>query len=55
MALVRLLILLGLLLTSMGQGAPIGVLTLRFLNVGQGDAVLITPSEGQSVLTESKL
>lgn len=32
------------------QAAPKGVLTIRFLNVGQGDAVLITAPEGQSLL-----
>ena len=32
------------------QAAPGGVLTLRFLDVGQGDAVLITSPEGKSVL-----
>ena len=32
------------------QVAPAGVLTLRFLDVGQGDAVLITSPEGKSVL-----
>ncbi|GGM54345.1 hypothetical protein GCM10008956_32800 [Deinococcus arenae] len=43
-----------LLLLSVGvaaaQRAPAGVLTLRFLDVGQGDAVLITSPEGKSVL-----
>lgn len=33
------------------QAAPRGVLTLRFLDVGQGDAVLITAPEGQSGVT----
>jgi len=32
------------------QAAPPGVLTIRFLDVGQGDAVLITSPEGKSVL-----
>lgn len=32
------------------QAAPPGVLTIRFLDVGQGDAVLITAPEGQSLL-----
>ena len=32
------------------QAAPRGVLTIRFLDVGQGDAVLITAPEGQSLL-----
>ena len=32
------------------QAAPKGVLTIRFLDVGQGDAVLITASEGQSLM-----
>lgn len=32
------------------QAAPTGVLTLRFLDVGQGDAVLITSPEGKSLL-----
>lgn len=45
---------LALLLLSVGvaaaQRAPAGVLTLRFLDVGQGDAVLITSPEGKSVL-----
>ncbi|MFB9992673.1 ComEC/Rec2 family competence protein, partial [Deinococcus oregonensis] len=32
------------------QSAQPGVLTIRFLDVGQGDAVLITSPEGKSVL-----
>lgn len=32
------------------QSAQTGVLTIRFLNVGQGDAVLVTAPEGQSLL-----
>lgn len=32
------------------QAAPPGVLTIRFLDVGQGDAVLITSPEGKSIL-----
>lgn len=32
------------------QAAPKGVLTIRFLDVGQGDAVLITAPEGQSLM-----
>ena len=32
------------------QATPQGVLTIRFLDVGQGDAVLITSPEGQSLL-----
>lgn len=32
------------------QAAPPGVLTIRFLDVGQGDAVLITSPEGKSAL-----
>jgi len=32
------------------QRAPAGVLTIRFLDVGQGDAILITSPEGKSVL-----
>lgn len=49
-------LLTGLLLASLGgasaavQSAPQGVLTIRFLDVGQGDAVLITAPEGQSLL-----
>lgn len=35
---------------AVAQAAPKGVLTIRFLNVGQGDAVLITAPEGQSLL-----
>ncbi|TDE85068.1 MBL fold metallo-hydrolase [Deinococcus sp. S9] len=35
---------------SGAQAAPTGVLTIRFLDVGQGDAVLITSPEGKSVL-----
>ncbi|WP_233554413.1 excalibur calcium-binding domain-containing protein [Deinococcus cavernae] len=34
------------------QAAPAGVLTIRFLDVGQGDAVLITSPEGKSVLVD---
>ncbi|WP_423777508.1 hypothetical protein [Deinococcus wulumuqiensis] len=32
------------------QAAPKGVSTIRFLDVGQGDAVLITAPEGQSLM-----
>ena len=32
------------------QAAPKGVLTIRFLDVGQGDAMLITAPEGQSLM-----
>ena len=32
------------------QAAPAGVLTIRFLDVGQGDAVLITSPEGKSLM-----
>ncbi|GGO38135.1 excalibur calcium-binding domain-containing protein [Deinococcus humi] len=35
---------------TVAQPAPAGVLTIRFLDVGQGDAVLITAPEGQSLL-----
>ena len=46
--------ILALLLCSISladaQAAPKGVLTIRFLDVGQGDAVLITAPEGQSLL-----
>lgn len=47
----RLLFLVPLLLgLAAAQPAPSGVLTIRFLDVGQGDAVLITSPEGKSVL-----
>lgn len=48
----RVLLALGLLTFSSphAQVAPAGVLTIRFLDVGQGDAVLITSPEGKSVL-----
>ena len=36
--------------SSLAQPALPGVLTIRFLDVGQGDAVLITAPEGQSLL-----
>ncbi len=43
-----------MLLLSFGlaaaQAAPSGVLTIRFLDVGQGDAILITSPEGKSVV-----
>lgn len=44
--------LLAALLTgaALAQPAVPGVLTLRFLDVGQGDALLITAPEGQSIL-----
>ena len=57
----RWLACLPLLLTAApAQVAPTGVLTLRFLDVGQGDAVLMTSPEGQSVVydggrTESRM
>lgn len=35
---------------AVAQSAQPGVLTIRFLDVGQGDAVLITAPEGQSIL-----
>lgn len=45
----RLLVLAALSLgTAVGQGAS--TLTIRFLDVGQGDAVLITSPEGKSIL-----
>ena len=34
------------------QAAPAGVLTLRYLDVGQGDAVLITAPTGQTMLVD---
>lgn len=43
------LALLGLGMAG-SQAAPPGVLTIRFLDVGQGDAVLITSPEGRSLL-----
>ncbi|CAM3197179.1 Metal-dependent hydrolase, beta-lactamase superfamily II [Deinococcus saxicola] len=48
----RCLLLLAALLGggALAQTAPPGVLTIRFLDVGQGDAVLITAPEGQSLL-----
>ena len=36
--------------TVQAQAAFPGALTIRFLDVGQGDAVLITSPEGKSVL-----
>ncbi|MBZ9753495.1 excalibur calcium-binding domain-containing protein [Deinococcus sp. HMF7604] len=36
--------------TASAQATPPGALTLRFLDVGQGDAVLITSPEGKSLL-----
>lgn len=52
-----------LLLTLSGAGAQPalpGVLTIRFLDVGQGDAVLITSPDGKSLMydggrTESRM
>lgn len=32
------------------QAAPSGLLTIRFLDVGQGNAVLITSPEGGNIL-----
>ena len=47
----RLAVLAALCLgVASAQAAPCGVLTIRFLDVGQGDAVLITSPEGKSVL-----
>ncbi|MDV6376391.1 excalibur calcium-binding domain-containing protein [Deinococcus arenicola] len=47
----RVLMLAALLAgTAVAQSALPGVLTIRFLDVGQGDAVLITAPEGQSLL-----
>ena len=48
----RRLLLLAALLGggTLAQTALHGVLTIRFLDVGQGDAVLITAPEGQSLL-----
>ncbi|GGL88207.1 hypothetical protein GCM10010840_27820 [Deinococcus aerolatus] len=48
----RRLLLLATLLGggALAQNALPGVLTIRFLDVGQGDAVLITAPEGQSLL-----
>ncbi|GGL88148.1 hypothetical protein GCM10010840_27750 [Deinococcus aerolatus] len=48
----RRLLLLAALLSggALAQTALPGVLTIRFLDVGQGDAVLITAPEGQSLL-----
>lgn len=34
------------------QAAPAGVLTIRFLDVGQGDSILITSPEGKSVIID---
>lgn len=36
--------------SAQAQAAPRGVLTIRFLDVGQGDAVLITAPTGQTLL-----
>lgn len=48
--------LIPLLMLTLGfvsaQAAPSGVLTIRFLDVGQGDAVLITSPEGKSVVVD---
>jgi len=47
----RLLTLAALTLgMAAAQAAPTGVLTIRFMDVGQGDAVLITSPEGKSLL-----
>lgn len=45
---------------AIAQPAPAGVLTIRFLDVGQGDAVLITSPDGKSLVydggrTESRM
>ena len=49
----RLLTLAALALGMAGaQAAPAGVLTIRYLDVGQGDAVLITAPTGQTMLID---
>ena len=45
------LVALGLAVAS-AQAAPAGVLTIRFLDVGQGDSILITSPEGKSVVID---
>lgn len=48
----RTLVVLGALSLGLAesQAAPPGMLTIRFMDVGQGDAVLITSPEGKSLL-----
>lgn len=49
----RLLALAALALgLASAQAAPAGVLTIRFLDVGQGDSILITSPEGKSVVID---